>query len=59
MVANVAAAKNVAEFTVISFVALVNDSAFAVVNDAAVALICVLLQLQLSMLTDYLPELVS
>ena len=46
MVANVAAAKNVAELAVISLVALVNDSAFAVVNDAAIALICVLLQLQ-------------
>ena len=46
MVANVAAAKNVAELAVISLVALVNDSAFAVVNDTAVALICMLLQLQ-------------
>ena len=46
MVANVAAAKNVAELVVISLVALVDHSAFAVVNDAAVALICVLLKLQ-------------
>ena len=46
MVANVAAAKNVAELAVISLVALVNYSEFAVVNDAAVALICVLLHLQ-------------
>ena len=44
MVANVAAAKHVAELAFISLFALVNDSAFAVVNDAAVALFCVLLQ---------------
>ena len=46
VVANVAAAKSVAELAVISLFALVNDSVFAVVNDAAVALICMLLQLQ-------------
>ena len=45
VVANVAAAKNIAELAVISLVALVNDSAFAVINDAAGAIICMLLQL--------------